>query len=156
MNELDRDAMKRLAVLLMQVCVELGVKVKEAARISEFVGKTERTVREWRQDYDGQFSEYKKGKHRRSSILDDEDARMLAVRYVRENACKKSQPNLTASMFCKWVNFELLPSMTLDPSLPRGTGLMVSEEFNGFLRLSDVEFNSIPSDREKPARKEAR
>ena len=113
--------MKKVAVLVTQVCVELDMKVKEAARISaEVVGKTERTVREWRQDYvrnHGQFSEYKRGKHKRSSILDDEAARKLAVRYVRENACKKGEPNLTANMFCKWVNIELLPSMTLDPSL---------------------------------------
>ena len=41
----------------------------------------------------------------------------------------------------------------------KGASLMVSdfvEEFGGFLRLSDDEYGSIPEDREKPSKKEAR
>ena len=113
-SKLDRDTKKQLSVPLTRVCIELSLKVKEAVEIAaEVVGRTEHTVREWRQDYlknDGEFSEYLRGKHSRLSIVDDESARKRAVRHVRENACKKGQPNLTVCMFCKWVNFELLPS----------------------------------------------
>ena len=39
--------------------------------------------------------------------------------YVRENAYKKGEANLTAQSFCKWVNDDLLPSHNLPPELPR-------------------------------------
>ena len=49
--ELERDDQKKVAVLLFQVCIQLGLRVKEASSIAgELVGKTECTVREWRQD----------------------------------------------------------------------------------------------------------
>ena len=178
----------------------------------------------------GQFSEYHRGKYRTPSILDDESVHEKTVRYMRDNACKKGQLNLTAYMFYKWVNFELLPTITFYPSLPHtisietacvwlyqldfqpiqiltglyiedhecpdivkhhkgfltrvrelandaqvkmwgepdthmirpkssGAGLMVSgfiDDFCGFLRLSDEEFQSIPEGVEKPETKEAR
>ena len=46
---------------------------------------------------------------------------------MRENAYKKGQPNLTAGMFCVWVNNDLLPSLTLDPSLPRKISLETAQ-----------------------------
>ena len=49
---------------------------------------------------EGQFSDCKRGKHKLPSILDDEEAPRKAVKYVRENAYKKGEPNLTAGMFC--------------------------------------------------------
>ena len=101
--------------------------MKEASAIAgELVGKTERTVREWRQDFfcnQGCFSEYQRGKYVRPSIIDDEAARKDAVKFVRENAYKKGEPNMTAGMFCQWVNCDLLPCLTLDPSLPRKIGV---------------------------------
>ena len=74
---------KKLPVLLTQVCIELEV----AEIAAEVVGRTERTVREWRQDYhknDGEFSKYLRGEHSRLSIVDDESARKRAVRYISE------------------------------------------------------------------------
>ena len=70
----------------------------------------------------GDFSKYQQGKHVRPSILDDEVARKEAVKFVRENAFKKGEPNMTACMFCLWVNSDLLPRLTLDPSLPQKVG----------------------------------
>ena len=67
--------------------------MKEASAIAgEMVGKTERTVREWRQEFfrnQGCFSEYQCGKHVRPSIIDNEAATKDAVKFVRENAHKK-------------------------------------------------------------------
>ena len=91
--ELERDNRKKVAVLLVQVCIQVGLRVKEASAIAgELVGKTERTVREWRQDFfrnQGCFSEYQRGKYVRPSIIDDEAARKDAVKFVRENAQKR-------------------------------------------------------------------
>ena len=39
--------------------------------------------------------------------------------FVRENAYKRGEANLTAQSFCKWVNNELLPLHNLPPELPR-------------------------------------
>ena len=72
--ELERDDRKKVAVLLVQVCIQVGLRVKEASAIAgELVGKTERTVREWRQDFfcnQGCFSEYQRGKYVCPSIID--------------------------------------------------------------------------------------
>ena len=125
--ELERDDRTKVAVLLVQVCIQLGLRVKEASTAAgELVGKTERTVREWRQDFfrnEGSFREYQRGKHVRQSIIDDEAARKEAMKFVRENAYKKGKPNMTACMFHLWVNSDLLPCLTLDPSLPRKIGV---------------------------------
>ena len=69
------------------------MRVKEGATIAgELVGKTERTVRDWRQYFihnKGTFIEYQRGKHVQMSIIDDEAARKDAIRYVREMPTKR-------------------------------------------------------------------
>ena len=44
---------------------------------------------------------------------------LKAAEWVRENAFKKGEPNMTARSFCFWVNDELLPSCVLPPQYPR-------------------------------------
>ena len=44
---------------------------------------------------------------------------LKAAEWVRENAFKKGEPNMTARSFCFWVNDELLPSCNLPPQYPR-------------------------------------
>ena len=39
--------------------------------------------------------------------------------WVRENAYRKGEANMTATSFCQWVNNDLLPSYHLSPNLPR-------------------------------------
>lgn len=38
---------------------------------------------------------------------------------MQESAAVKGQPNITAPMFCEWVNQELLPNSSLEPGYPR-------------------------------------
>ena len=52
-------------------------------------------------------------------MLNEESLRLDALMFVRENAYKKGAANLTARMFCEWVNNELLPSCDLPANLPR-------------------------------------
>ena len=39
--------------------------------------------------------------------------------WVRENAYRKGEANMTATSFCQWVNNDLLPSYHLPPNLSR-------------------------------------
>ena len=41
--------------------------------------------------------------NRRDSLISDEDFQLSARTYVRSNACKKGEPNLTSDMFAVWV-----------------------------------------------------
>ena len=68
---------------------------------------------------EGQFKETRQGKYRRNCLLKDENLRLEAAIWVREHACKKGEANMTAKLFCQWVNEELLPSHNLPPNLPR-------------------------------------
>ena len=47
------------------------------------------------------LSEEKCGKHKRDCLFNDEDLRLQASMWVRENAVSKGG---TASAFCQWVN----------------------------------------------------
>ena len=49
----------------------------------------------------------------------DEGLRERASEFVRENAFKKGEPNMTSVSFLTFVNNELLPSHHLSPHFPR-------------------------------------
>ena len=66
-----------------------------------------------------QFRGSRQGKHERLMVLSDEELRKKACKWVHENAFKKGQPNMTAAMFCNYVNSTLLPSQHLPPHFPR-------------------------------------
>ena len=51
------------------------------------------------------------------------DSHLSRNDYVINNANVKGQPNLTAAMFCKWVNDDLLMSTTLEPGFPHKIGI---------------------------------
>ena len=43
---------KNLAVLLIQLCTQVGLRVKEASALAgDLVGKTECTMRDWQQNF---------------------------------------------------------------------------------------------------------
>lgn len=124
MISLPKLVRKTLAVSLMfYFHARQSKTVKAAALEAAYItGFNEKTVRQYRNEYfenKGQFSETKSGKYKRISILDDENLRLEAAMYVRENAHKKGSPNMTAASFCAWVNNDLLPSTTLPPNYPR-------------------------------------
>ena len=119
---------KTLAVLLMQSFQDrqkMGSRdaAKEAASITGF---NERTVRKYTKelfDNRGKFPETRRGKHERHCLHNDENIRLEASMWVRENSCKKGDANMTAQSFCQWVNDCLLPSHDLPPAYPRSISL---------------------------------
>ena len=52
----------------------------------------------------GKFKEEQCGKHKRDCLFNDEDLRLQASMWARENAVSKGGPNMTARAFCQWVN----------------------------------------------------
>ena len=115
---------KTLAVLLMESFrnrqkMNVTDAAKEAASIT---GYNEKTVRQYRKEFftqKGKFKEGKQGKYKRHCLLNDENLRLEAAMWVRENAYRKGEANMTATSFCQWVNNDLLPSYHLPPNLPR-------------------------------------
>ena len=97
-------------------------KTKAAELAGMMVGRSDKTVREWRKQFmeEGEVPESKQGEYQRSGVLwSNEDLNRKATKYIRENASVKGQPNLTVGKFCQWVNDDLLPNETLEPGFPR-------------------------------------
>ena len=73
-SSLTRDDLMSLAIVLHYALVEVnGIAVSKAAKlIASMIGKTERTVRDWKYSFianDGSFPESQQGKYRRQGIL---------------------------------------------------------------------------------------
>ena len=124
-ESLDRDDLLSLSILLWYLVVGvLHFQLTEAAKvIGSVLGKSDRTVREWRSTFignKGEFPDTLQGKYQREGVLwQNEELNKLATKYVRENTSVKGRPNMTAVSFCKWVNETLLPNQVLTPGLPR-------------------------------------
>ena len=119
---------KTLAVLLMESFRNRQkMNVTDAAKgAASITGYNEKTVRQYRKEFftqKGKFKEGKQGKYKRHCLLNDENLRLEAAMYVRENAYRKGEANMTATSFCQWVNNDLLPSYHLPPNLPRTISL---------------------------------
>ena len=98
-------------------------KTMAAEYIGIMMGKSERTIRQWKANFieNGyEVPESKQGRYQRSGILwSSEELNRKATKHVHENANVRGQPNLTASIFCQWVNESLLPNSNLEPGFPR-------------------------------------
>lgn len=119
---------KTLAVLLMHSFKDrqkMGSRdaAKEAVSITRF---NEKTVRKYNKDFfnnRGKFPETRQGKYERHCLHKDENIRLEASLWLRENSCKKGELNMIAQSFCQWVSDCLLPSHDLSPSYPRSISL---------------------------------
>ena len=122
---LDRDNKRSLTVFLCYYLVTLlsFTETRAAEFISTIIGKSDRTIRQWRHDLvsnDGILPGTKQGQYQRSGVLwQNEELNEKAIQYVHANAAVKGKPNLTSMDFCKWVNKILLPNSTLEPGYPR-------------------------------------
>ncbi len=121
---LDRDDRVSLGLFLcFQLSKHFQLGETKAAEVAgEMIGKSDRTVREWRAYFNnnGAIPESKQGKYEQSGVLwTSEDLNKKASRYIRENATVKGRPNMTVGMFCQWVNDDLFPNETLGPGFPR-------------------------------------
>ena len=82
-----------------------------AKEVSLLLGVNEKTIRMWRAEFlsnKGCFGDTAKGKYSRY-VVDDEEYKDIALRWIRENAIVKGKPNLTATGLCEWLNTTLLP-----------------------------------------------
>ena len=128
---LPLDDRRMLAVLLMESFINRQkMQVVDAAReAGSIVGYTDRTVRTLRKqfwDNNGMLEERKQGKYARMTVYGDEELNKKAAEWVRANAFRKGQPNMTAQSFCVWVNEDLLPSSHLLPHFPRRVSFRTS------------------------------
>ena len=88
-NSLDRDDLMSLSLLLHYLIVNiLGLQLTFAAKvIGDLVGKSERTVREWRGTFlcnDGSFPGSLQGKYQQTGVLgQNEELNKHVRKYVR-------------------------------------------------------------------------
>ena len=135
---------------------------QEAASITGF---NERTVRAYAKEFNDNncsFKETRQGKYEHMCILNDEglherasefvsslfnfhrkkllrwDSNPQPLEFVRANAFKKGEPNMTSVSFLKFVNNELLPSHHLSPHFPRIISLRTAIHWLHNLRLKSV------------------
>ena len=49
-------------------------------------------------------------------LWSDKALNKKAARHIHGNVSMKGKPNLTVGQFCQWVNDDLVPNKTLEPS----------------------------------------
>jgi hypothetical protein len=117
-----------------------GMLLMDAAQESaSFTGFNEKTVRRYRKQFfdgKGRFEDTKQGKYERHCLLNEEEFRLDAAMWARENAYKKGEANMTAGKFCQWVNNELLPSHVLPSNLPRTISVRTANSWLHQLRFT--------------------
>ena len=124
MVSLPSATRKMLSVVLVESFMT-RLKMKRTAAALEaasITGFNEKTVRRYRKEFyenKGHFKEEKRGKYQRHCLFNNENLRMEAAMFIRENGCKKGEANFNAKFFCQWVNNEMLPSSDVPPNLPR-------------------------------------
>lgn len=141
---LDRDDTISLGLFLSYHLINtLNIfKTKAAEFASMMLGKSDRTIRQWKADFlqHGSIPDNKQGKYQRSGVLwSSEDLNKKATKYIRENANVKGRPNLTTSSFCRWINNDLLPNVSLPPGYPRRVSIETARRWLhelGFVILS--------------------
>ena len=121
---LPRDTRRMMAVLLMESFKKRQkMQVVDAAReAGSITGYNERTVRKYRDEFfsnKGELEESKRGKYKRFCIYHDEEINHKAAAWMREHSFQKGAPNMTAYVFCEWVNNDLLTTSHLPPQYPR-------------------------------------
>ena len=134
-ESLNLDDLQSLSIFLWNLLLnilEYQLLTDVAQVIAQVIGRCNRTVRQWRKIFvinNGSFPDSLQGKYQREGVLwQNEELNCLATNYmyVRENAFAKGKPNLTNSMFCKWVNEVLLPNQVLDPEFPCSVSIETS------------------------------
>eukprot|EP00733_Pompholyxophrys_punicea_P000710 Pompholyxophrys_punicea_v1_NODE_243_length_2578_cov_4.304003.p1 type:complete len:731 gc:universal NODE_243_length_2578_cov_4.304003:2318-126(-) len=79
--------------------------------VAKVVDYTANTIRSWRDDYleDGALNESSQGKFVKVPwMLEDEDLQFKARNWIRENANRTGEPNMTSADFAHYLNEDLL------------------------------------------------
>ena len=111
---LRREDTQMMAMMIYDNYIERFGLLKTAAanEVGLLLGINEKTIRRWKAEFHlkgGVFSETSQGKYSRYVVVDDEEYKDIALKWIRENSNVKGKPNLTAAGFCEWLNNELLP-----------------------------------------------
>ena len=75
------------------------LKTAAAKEVGLLLGVNEKTIHKWKAEFHlkgGDFSETSQGKYSRYVIVDDEEYKDTALKWIRENPTVKGKPNLTA------------------------------------------------------------
>ena len=117
--------------------------IKDASsRTVEIVGRTARTIRDWKTDFvvkRGEFSPYLRGKYARPSLISQEDVRTKVSKWARGNACVRGSPNMTLASFAHNLNTNIIPKLNLPYGFPRAISVSTASRFLhnlGFRRVS--------------------
>ena len=96
---------------------------KAAMLIGDVVGVSNRTVREWRNQFvinEGCFVDSEQGRYQRYSVLwHNEELNKAARQLYKKNTCTKCKKDLTSISFCKYENESLLMNSILEPGYSR-------------------------------------
>ena len=120
-STLDQEDLKSLAVFLCHIFTsELDLSHSKAAEhTAKIIGKTERTIRQWRTDLvaHGEIRESKKGKYERPKVLwANKELNDKARTFVQANTAfmvQGKQSTMKVKDFCQWVNETLLPNQAV-------------------------------------------
>lgn len=120
-DTLDQEDLKSLALFLCHVFTsELKMNNSKAAEhTAKIIGKTDRTIRQWRSDLTtyGEIRESKKGKYERPKVLwANKELNDKARSFVQANTAfvvQGKQSSMKVKDFCEWVNGTLLPNQAV-------------------------------------------
>lgn len=118
---LDQEDLKSLALFLCHIFTsELDISYSRAAEhTAKIIGKTDRTIRQWRADLItyGEIRESRKGKYERPKVLWANKELNDKVRaFVQANTAfmvQGKQSTMKVKDFCQWVNETLLPNQAM-------------------------------------------
>ena len=118
---LDQEDQKSLALFLCYVfTTQLEMSHSKAAEhTAKIIGKTDRTIRQWRSDLItyGEVRESRKGKYERPKVLwANKELNDKARAFVQANTAfmvQGKQSTMKVKDFCHWVNETLLPNQAV-------------------------------------------
>ncbi len=118
---LDQEDTKALALFLCHIFTsELKMSHSKAAEhTAKVIGRTDRTIRQWRSDLVtyGEIKESRKGKYERPQVLwANKELNDKARAFVQANTAfmvHGKQSTMKVKDFCQWVNESLLPSQAM-------------------------------------------
>ena len=118
---LDQEDLKSLALFLLHVFTKdlEMTHAKAAEQTAKIIGKTDRTIRQWRSDLitHGEIRESRKGKYERPKVLwANKELNDKARAFVEANTAfvvQGKQSTMKIKDFCEWVNGTLLPNQAV-------------------------------------------
>ena len=122
-DDLHRDDLMSLTIVLHHLLALHFPLTRATQLIAELVGKSDRTVWDWRATFlanSGSFPETLQGRYQRTGILwQNEELNKKASTFVRANKAIKGRPNMKVACFARWVNENLPLNHALEPGYPR-------------------------------------